>query len=273
MATEVRPAGPILETRGATARFGAFTAVDGASYQLQAGETAGIIGPNGAGKSTFFNLMTGMVSPSAGTIHLDGADVTRVQPHGRVKRGLVRTFQLVSVFDALPVQDNLVLAVIHADPSLASGPGFLLGGAHGGGLEAAARAALDRVGLAGKARWLTAELSYGEKRKLEIGMALALRPRVLLLDEPFAGLSDFEIGEVMRLVKAIQGSLAMVIIEHKISHLVDMVTRLSVMHEGRIIADGKPAQVLEDPTVRQVYWGGGAGRGLAQGRGTKKAEA
>jgi branched-chain amino acid transport system ATP-binding protein len=273
MATGVRPAGPILETRGATARFGDFTAVDGASYQLQPGETAGIIGPNGAGKSTFFNLMTGLVLPSAGSIHLEGAEVTRVPPHLRVKRGLVRTFQLVSVFDALPVQDNLVLAVIHANPEMASGPGFLLGGAHRGGLEEAALAALERVGLGGKAKWLTAELSYGDKRKLEIGMALALQPRVLLLDEPFAGLSDHEIGEVMRLVKGLQGRLAMVIIEHKISHLLDMVSRLSVMHEGRIIAEGKPGEVLEDPTVRRVYWGGGQGRGLAEVRGTRKAEA
>ena len=273
MATDVRPAVPILETRGATARFGAFTAVDGASYQLQQGETAGVIGPNGAGKSTFFNLMTGLVTPAAGTIHLAGADVTRIPPHLRVKRGLVRTFQLVSVFDALPVQDNLVLAVIHADPSLARGPGFLLGGAHGGRLEEAALAALERVGLAGKARWLTAELSYGDKRKLEIGIALALRPQVLLLDEPFAGLSDHEIGEVLRLVKAIQGGLSMVIIEHKISHLLDVVSRLSVMHEGKIIAEGQPGQVLEDPTVRRVYWGGGQGRGLVEVRGARKAEA
>jgi branched-chain amino acid transport system ATP-binding protein len=273
MATGVNPAGPILETRGATARFGAFTAVDGASYQLQEGETAGIIGPNGAGKSTFFNLVTGLVLPSAGTIHLAGAEVTRLAPHQRVTRGLVRTFQLVSVFDALSVLDNLVLAVIHANPVLASGPGFLLGSSRRGGIEEAGLAALERVGLAGKASWLTAELSYGDKRKLEIGIALALRPLVLLLDEPFAGLSDYEIGEVLRLVQAIQGQLSMVIIEHKISHLLDMVSRLSVMHEGRIIAEGKPGEVLEDPTVRRVYWGGGPGRGLAEVRGTRKAEA
>jgi branched-chain amino acid transport system ATP-binding protein len=273
MGVAPRGAGPILETRGATARFGAFTAVDGASYRLEEGETAGIIGPNGAGKSTLFNLITGLVMPVAGSIHLAGADVTRVPPHRRVKSGLVRTFQLVSVFDALPVLDNLTLAVIHADPSLASGPGFLLGSSRRGGLEEAGVAALDRVGLAAKASWLTSELSYGDKRKLEIGIALALRPRVLLLDEPFAGLSDYEIAEVLRLVKAIQGTFSMVIIEHKISHLLDMVSRLSVMHEGKIIAEGKPTTVLEDPTVRSVYWGGGQGRGLAKVRGTRKAEA
>ncbi len=273
MVTAASSAAPILETRAVTARFGAFTAVDGASYRLLEGETAGIIGPNGAGKSTFFNLVTGLVLPSSGTVHLAGEEVTGVAPHQRVKAGLVRTFQLVSVFDALPVLDNLVLAVVHAAPALASGPGFLFGSSRRGGIEEAAREALDRVGLAGKAGLLTAELSYGDKRKLEIGIALALRPRVLLLDEPFAGLSDFEIGEVLRLVKTIQGSLSMVIIEHKISHLLDVVSRLSVMHEGKIIAEGDPGQVLEDPTVRHVYWGGGQGRGLAEVRGTRKAEA
>jgi branched-chain amino acid transport system ATP-binding protein len=273
MVTAARSPSPILETRGATAKFGAFTAVDGASYRLEEGETAGVIGPNGAGKSTFFNLVTGLVLPTAGTIHLAGQDVTRVPPNRRVKAGLVRTFQLVSVFDALPVLDNLTLAVIHADPGLASGAGFLLGATRGGGIEAAGRAALERVGLEKKAGWLTAELSYGDKRKLEIGIALALRPRVLLLDEPFAGLSDFEIGEVLRLIKGIQGSFSMIIIEHKLSHLLDLVSRLSVMHEGKIIAEGKPGEVLEDPTVRQVYWGGGQGRGLAEVRAPRKAEA
>jgi branched-chain amino acid transport system ATP-binding protein len=261
----VQPSGGdiILETRGATARFGSLTAVDGASYRLQAGETAGIIGPNGAGKSTLFNLVTGLVSPSSGTIHLEGRDVTAESPHRRVGRGLVRTFQLVSVFDALPVIDNVVLAVVHASPSLAAGRRFFLGSSRGKALREACLAALERVGLAGGAERLTSDLSYGDKRKLEIAIALALKPRVLLLDEPFAGLSDVEIVEVMRLVKAIQGSLAIVIIEHKLSHLVDLVSRLSVMHEGRIIADGRPDVVLADATVRQVYWGGHA-RGIAR---------
>ena len=253
----------ILETRGATARFGALTAVDGASYQLRAGETAGIIGPNGAGKSTLFNLITGLVTPSAGTIHLEGRDVTADSPHRRVGRGLVRTFQLVSVFDSLPVLDNLVLPVVHANPALARGRGFLLGSSRHAALREACLAALERVGLATRTDRLTSDLSYGDKRKLEIAIALALRPRVLLLDEPFAGLSDVEIVEVMQLVKSIAGSLAIVIIEHKLSHLVDLVSRLSVMHEGRLIADGRPEVVLADATVRRVYWGGHA-RGLAR---------
>jgi branched-chain amino acid transport system ATP-binding protein len=245
----------ILETRGATARFGAFTAVDDASYTLREGETAGIIGPNGAGKSTFFNLITGLVAPAAGTVHYSGLDVTGSAPHQRVRRGLVRTFQLVSVFDALPVLDNLVLAAIRADPSLARGSRFLLGSSRRPELVRACAAELERVGLAGKAALPAAALSYGDKRMLEIALALALRPRVLLLDEPFSGLSDVEIGAVLRLMRTIRGTLAMVVIEHKISHLLDIASRLSVMHGGHFIAEGNPADVLGDATVRRVYWG------------------
>jgi branched-chain amino acid transport system ATP-binding protein len=259
---ERSPGEIILETRGATARFGTFTAVDAATYTLRKGETVGIIGPNGAGKSTFFNLVTGLVPPAAGTVHLSGADVTALAPHERVRRGLARTFQLVSVFDALPALDNLVLAAIRADPSLAQGRRFLLGSSRRPALARACSEALEQVGLAGKAEVPAAELSYGDKRMLEIALALALRPRVLLLDEPFAGLSDVEIAEVLGLVRRIQGTLSIVIIEHKISHLVDLASRLSVMHGGRFIAEGKPSEVLGDATVRQVYWGG-EGRGLA----------
>ncbi|HEY6001599.1 MAG TPA: ABC transporter ATP-binding protein [Anaeromyxobacter sp.] len=261
---EPSPGDIILETRGATARFGTFTAVDAATYTLRKGETVGIIGPNGAGKSTFFNLITGLVPPAAGTVHLSGLDVTGCAPHERVRRGLVRTFQLVSVFDALPALDNLVLAAIRADPSLARGRRFLLGSSRRPELLRACSAALEHVGLAAKAELPAAELSYGDKRMLEIALALTLRPRVLLLDEPFAGLSDVEIAEVLGLVRRIQGTLSIVIIEHKISYLVDLASRLSVMHEGRFIAEGKPSEVLADATVRQVYWGG-EGRGLTGG--------
>lgn len=250
-----QPGGVVLDARGITARFGAFTAVDGASYTLREGEIAGIIGPNGAGKSTFFNLLTGLVRPAAGTVHLAGEDVTRRTPHQRVRRGLARTFQLVSVFEALATLDNLVLAALRSDPALARGVRFLLGSARRPALVGACTAALERVGLAGKAGLPAAELSYGEKRRLEITLALALGPRVLLLDEPFAGLSDVEIAEVLALVRGLQGRLAIVIIEHKLSHVVDLVSRLSVMHEGRFVADGKPREVLSDATVRAVYWG------------------
>jgi len=245
----------ILETRGVTKRFDGFAAVSGVDYRLLDGESAGIIGPNGAGKTTFFNLLTGMFPPSEGTVLYRGADITRIPAHGRVSRGIVRTFQLVSVFDRLTVRENLVLALIHTEKEPVSTPGFFLKNAWSGDIPSRCADALGTVGLREKGLWKTAELSYGDKRKLEIALALCLRPSVLLLDEPFAGLSDVEIVEVLELIRRVSKEFTLVIIEHKISRIVDLVTRLSVMHEGKLIAEGIPAEVLADPLVRQVYWG------------------
>jgi branched-chain amino acid transport system ATP-binding protein len=245
----------ILETRGVTKRFDGFTAVSGVDYRLREGESAGIIGPNGAGKTTFFNLLTGMFPPSSGTVLYRGADITNVPAHGRVQAGIVRTFQLVSVFDRLTVRENLAPALLRAGGERKGGSGFFLSDAFGGNVPDACGEALSLVGLREKALRTTSELSYGDKRKLEIALALCLRPAVLLLDEPFAGLSDVEIVEVLELIGRVKKDFTFVIIEHKISRIVDLVTRLSVMHEGKLIAEGAPAEVLADPLVRQVYWG------------------
>jgi branched-chain amino acid transport system ATP-binding protein len=249
------PEETILETRGVTKRFDGFAAVSGVDYRLREGESAGIIGPNGAGKTTFFNLLTGMFPPTEGTVLYRGADITRIPAHGRVLRGIVRTFQLVSVFDSLTVRENLVLALIRAGKDHAGSARFFLEDAWSGNLSDRCAGALETVGLRKKALWKTAELSYGDKRKLEIALALCLRPSVLLLDEPFAGLSDGEIVEVLELIRTVRVEFTLVIIEHKISRIVDLVSRLSVMHEGKLIAEGGPAEVLADPLVRQVYWG------------------
>jgi branched-chain amino acid transport system ATP-binding protein len=246
--------GVILESRHVGKRFGDFAAVTDVSWQLRAGEAAGIIGPNGAGKSTFFNLLTGLHAPTDGTVHLDGADVTRMRAERRVGLGLVRTFQLVSVFDSLTAVDNLVLSVLRAGERRRP-LRFLLGDARAPGIVAPCLAALERVGMRAKADVPVSELSYGDKRRLEIALALSLKPRVLLLDEPLAGLSDGEIREILALVASLRGTLSLVIIEHKISHIVDLVSRLSVMHEGRLVAEGAPQAVLRDPLVRKVYWG------------------
>ncbi len=245
----------ILESKSVSKRFGDFTAVDRVSYQLLQGEAAGIIGPNGAGKSTFFNLLTGLYTPTEGQISLFSQDVTKMRADQRVRLGVVRTFQLVSVFDTLSVLDNLVLSVARFDPKVSKKYRFILGSAHPSHVVDACIAALERVGIRHLAQEMTAELSYGDKRKLEIAMGLALKPKVLLLDEPLAGLSDGEITEVLELVRQVKKELTLVIIEHKISRIVDLVTRLSVMHEGKLIADGPPHEVLQDATVREVYWG------------------
>ena len=249
------PSDVILESTAVSKRFGNFTAVDQVNYRLFQGEAAGIIGPNGAGKSTFFNLLTGLYTPTSGKIAYFGRDVTRLRAEQRVRLGVVRTFQLVSVFDTLPVLDNLVLAVARLDLKSRSSPSFLLGSAHPKTVLERCHAALARVGIRHLAGEMTARLSYGDKRKLEIAMALSLQPQVLLLDEPLAGLSDAEINEILTLIREVRKELTLVIIEHKISRIVDLVSRLSVMHEGKLIADGPPDQVLADPLVRQVYWG------------------
>jgi branched-chain amino acid transport system ATP-binding protein len=248
----------VLETTGLTKNFGGLIAVDGVDFQLQAGERVGIIGPNGAGKTTFFNLLTGLFFPSSGKIlHVDQGteDITDAQPYRRVKMGIIRTFQLVSVFNSLKVLDNLVLSNVRFSKDYAVKRRFFFKNIHDPEIVEKCLKALTVMGLEGKSRVMTHELSYGDKRKLEIAIALSLDPRILLLDEPFSGLSDAEIEEVLTLIGKIREKFALVIIEHKISRIVDLVQRLSVMHEGKMIANGKPQEVLGDPRVREVYWG------------------
>lgn len=262
----------ILESKSVSKRFRDFTAVDCVSYQLLQGETAGIIGPNGAGKSTFFNLLTGLFTPTEGQIYLFSQDVTKMRADQRIRLGVVRTFQLVSVFGTLSVLDNLVLSAARFDPKVSKISRFILGSAHPSHIVEACIAALERVGIRHLAQEMTAELSYGDKRKLEIAMGLALKPKVLLLDEPLAGLSDGEITEVLELVRQVKQELTLVIIEHKISRIVDLVTRLSVMHEGKLLADGLPHEVLQDAKVREVYWGAEGSRRFSGLASEEKAE-
>ncbi len=245
----------IIETQHVTKQFGEFTAVQDVTYSLAVGEAAGVIGPNGAGKSTFFNLLTGLHRPSSGAVHFMDKDVTNLRAARRVGLGMVRTFQLVSVFDSLTVLDNLTLAVVRSGPDFRRTFHLMMGTAHPKHVMAACEEALDTVGLGAKVDTVTAELSYGDKRMLEIAMALALKPKLLLLDEPLAGLSDVEIVEVVKLIRKVKTSLSLIIIEHKISRIVDLVSRLSVMHEGALIAEGDPSDILCDPLVRRVYWG------------------
>jgi branched-chain amino acid transport system ATP-binding protein len=260
--TEIRESGdtvvdtvPMIETQGVGIRFGAFVAVQDVNYRVIKGETAGIIGPNGAGKSTLFNLLTGMHRPTWGTVRYQGEDITSLSAENRVARGIIRTFQLVSVFDSLSVFENMAIATVRAGSEYRSWFQLLVGSSQSKNISQNVDESLCRVGLQGKSGTMVSELSYGDKRMLEIGMALALNPTLLLLDEPFAGLSDVEITEVVELIRTLQERLTIVIIEHKISRIVDLVDRLSVMHEGHLIAEGLPNDVLCDPTVRSVYWG------------------
>lgn len=245
----------LIATRGLTKRFGGLTAVDQVDFSVHEGDVAGVIGPNGSGKTTLFNLLSGYFPPTEGSITFAGQNVTQFPPNKRVGLGMSRTFQLVSVFPSLSVWENLVLSCLRFKDHQSSGFGFYFRRSQDREIVEDCHRALGSVGLEERASLPTSQLSYGDKRKLEIAMALSLKPKLLLLDEPLAGLSDYEIGEVLSLIHRVKEEFTLVIIEHKISKIMDLVGRLSVMNEGRVIAEGKPDAVLQNPAVRECYWG------------------
>lgn len=243
----------IIKAVGVTKRFGALVAVDRVNYSLRENEVAGIIGSNGAGKTTFFNLVTGYYPPDEGSIFYKGQDVTRLTPQQRVALGMTRTFQLTSTFDTLTVTDNLVLVYFraHRKSSLLQ----LLGNTcrqHRD--EDRILATLETFDLRHVRDRLVRTLSLGEKRRLEIAMAVLAEPQVLMLDEPLAGLAESEIKGILDVLGRRVGKQTILIVEHKISHVKDFVQRLTVMHEGRVIADGGYEECLAHPEVRRSYW-------------------
>jgi branched-chain amino acid transport system ATP-binding protein len=243
----------IIKTENVTKRFGELVAVDRVNYLLRENEVAGIIGSNGAGKTTFFNLVTGYYPPDEGTILYKGKDITHVSPEKRVDMGMMRTFQLTSTFDNLTVIDNLVLTFFRAYKSASLFPLFLTTCKRYRKEEKIAET-LETFDLQNEADKHVKHLSLGEKRRLEIAMAILAEPRVLLLDEPLAGLAELEIKEVLGVLRKRIGKQTLLIVEHKISQVEDFLERLTVMHEGRIIADGTCEECLRDPEVRRSYW-------------------
>jgi branched-chain amino acid transport system ATP-binding protein len=243
----------IIRAKGLTKRFGALVAVDRLDYALRENEVAGIIGSNGSGKTTLFNLLTGYFPPDEGTIHYEGRDITRTTPQERVARGMMRTFQLTSTFENLSVADNLVLAFFraHRKSSLLR---LLINTRKRHRNDGKIAAIVETFGLRHVLDRQATHLSLGEKRRLEIAMAVLAEPKVLLLDEPLAGLSESEIKAVLDVLRSRVGKQTILIVEHKVSHVKDFVQRLTVMHEGRIIADGEPDKVLRHPEVRRSYW-------------------
>ncbi|MGA2527505.1 MAG: ABC transporter ATP-binding protein [Syntrophobacteraceae bacterium] len=245
----------LIHAEALTKRFDGLVAVNQVNLRLEEGEVLGIIGPNGSGKTTLFNLLSGYFPPCEGTIFFAGKNVTEVPAHQRVKMGMARTFQLVSVFDSLKVWENLVLSNLRTKRVKESPLGFFFSAARKKATLKSCQDALDLVGLASKAETLTYELSYGDKRMLEIAIGISLNPRILLLDEPLAGLSDHEIGSVLEMINHVKQSFSLVVIEHKISKIVDLVQKLIVMNEGKIISEGSAENCLGDPKVRECYWG------------------
>jgi len=247
------PRTEIIRASGITKRFGGVLAVDRVDYSLREHEVAGIIGANGAGKTTFFNLLTGYFIPDEGTILYKGDDITRRTPQERVAVGMMRTFQLTSTFDNLSVVDNLVLAFFRAHRKL-SLVSLLLNTCKAHRNEEKVLANLETFDLQDVRDREVRHLSLGEKRRLEIAMAVLAEPEILLLDEPLAGLADTETRAIIGVLRRHIGKQSILIVEHKISHVEDFLQRLTVMHEGRIIADGGYEETLRHPEVRRSYW-------------------
>jgi branched-chain amino acid transport system ATP-binding protein len=245
-------ADPVLRVAGLTRRFGGMVAVDAVDLDLAPGERLAVIGPNGAGKTTLFRLIAGELRPDAGTIRMLGEDVTRLPAWRRARLGLSRTYQVANLFGRLAVADNLRLAQTSTRPS---GWRSLRPTRHDDGVAEETERLLAQVGLSGRAGATVAALSHGEQRQLEIAMALAAKPRLLLLDEPAAGLSAAERGMLRALIQDLPRTLPLVLIEHDMSLVFDLADRVLCLHQGRPVAVGTPDVIRADERVQAVYLG------------------
>jgi branched-chain amino acid transport system ATP-binding protein len=242
----------VLEVRGLSKSFGGFRAVSDVDLAVAEGEIAAVIGPNGAGKSTLFNLMTGHLQPTAGRVLVNGRDVTGVAPHKICGMGLGRSFQRTNIFPKLAVLENVRAALL---AHRGQGPNFWSRAnrlCHG-----EAEALLASIGLAEQALATAGTLSYGNQKQLELGIALASEPTVLLLDEPTAGMSAGETQETMRLLRKIaaERGLTLLFTEHDMEVVFSIAEKIAVLHQGRLLAEGTPAEVRAHPEVRRVYLG------------------
>ena len=243
---------PLLSATGLVKRFGGLIATDNVSIDVRPGEIHALIGPNGAGKTTLVSQLTGNMQPDTGTIHFAGRDITHLPMHARVRLGLARSFQITSVLREFTTLDNVALAVqAHRGHSFR----FLADARADRGLRDAARQGLEAVGLGGRADTLASALSHGEQRQLEIAMALAGDPRLLLLDEPMAGMGAEESHRMVELLRGLKAKRGMLLIEHDMDAVFALADRITVLVYGRAIATGTPAEIRAHPEVRQAYLG------------------
>jgi branched-chain amino acid transport system ATP-binding protein len=242
--------GAALRIRGLRKAFGGLPAINDVSFEVAEGERRLIIGPNGAGKTTLFNLITGDLRCDAGEIVLFEQPVTRYATHARVQRGLARTYQIITLFTQNSLEHNIALSLLGL-----SRQRWSLFGRIPADIYARAREVLQRVGLEHLAARPVSEVAYGDKRRIEIAMALAQQPKLLLLDEPLAGLSREERVAVKALINAVPRDVTVVMIEHDMDTALDMAERITVLHYGRVIVEGTRAEVVADPKTREVYLG------------------
>ncbi len=225
----------MLKVVKVTKKFGEINALNGVSFEVKGGEILGIIGPNGAGKTTLFGVISGFIKPDSGDVRLNGRSIVGKKPSKLVKMGLVRTFQIIKVFKHMTVEENVEVASSNGKTS----------------------EVLKEVGLWDKRKMLAKNLSQGELRRLSIGMALATNPKVLLLDEPFSGLSPKEANDLSSIVKKLnENGITQVIIEHKLKELFDLAERIVVLNFGKVIFEGHPEEVVRNENVVKAYLGG-----------------
>ncbi|TFW28019.1 ABC transporter ATP-binding protein [Massilia horti] len=245
---------PSLSTRDLTIRFGGHVAVNGVTAEFYPGTLTVIVGPNGAGKTTYFNLVSGQLPASAGSVHLAGVDITRLGPAKRTQLGIGRAFQLTNLFPNLTVMENVRLAV--QGRARAGMKMFSVWSDH---KELIARAEhfLERVNLAGKRAAWVATLSHGDQRKLEVAILLALEPSVMMFDEPTAGMSVDEVPVVLDLIHQVKrdANKTVLLVEHKMDVVRALADRIIVLHNGTLVADGKPAEVMQSKIVQEAYLG------------------
>ncbi len=241
----------ILETRGLTKRFGGLTAVDRIDFGLAAGELRAIIGPNGAGKTTFFNVVSGFLPPTSGEVYFQGRRITAQAPHRINQIGIARTLQVKSVFNSLTVEENVWVAAQSREPIQRPFRQAM----RSSGVRARVEHLLRLLGLDGHRNTTAGNLAYGDLCLLEIAMALGTEPKLLLLDEPTAGMSAAETAGTAEIIRALAKDVSIILVEHDMEFVLNLATTISVFHLGRLIAEGTPAEIVRNSLVQEAYLG------------------